>query len=173
MPRRRLQQGSHAEPWWRLLTIVISSSPVPSNPDTATLQAVVASLAIVPELPRCAKVIQFDGPQRALPAERVANYVEFKRRVRVLSATDPAFTGATVHESDRFLFASHNLAAAIDHVNTTFLFTLQHDYQLARRFDAPGLLHSMLRLPILKHIRLNSAPCLMRNTASTHSCDAN
>jgi hypothetical protein len=85
--------------------------------------------------------------------------VEFKRRVRKLSETSsPGFRHSRVYESDTFLFASHNLAEAITHVNTTFLFVLQHDYQLVRPFDAAGLLRSMLALPVIKHVRLNMRP---------------
>ena len=156
---QRLQtshDGRHS--WTRLLTIIVSSSPVPSNPDTTTLQAGFRSLAITPGLPQCAKIIQFDGPQSSLPEQRVRDYVEFKRRVRQLSVSDPAFVRSAVYESDRFRFAAHNLAAAVAHVNTTFLFSLQHDYQLVRPFDAPGLLSSMLALPIIKHVRLNMRP---------------
>ena len=158
---RRLQtahMASSTPSWTRLLTIVVSSSPVPSNPDTTTLQAGFRSLAIVPGLSRCAKIIQFDGPQPSLPRHRLRDYVEFKRRVQLLSTRDAAFFSSTVYASNRFLFASHNLAAAVGHVNTTFFFSLQHDYQLVRPFDAAGLLSSMLAMPIIKHVRLNMRP---------------
>lgn len=151
--RRLAEDSSGLVP--SLLTIVISSSPVPSNPDTTTLQAGLKSLALVPGLSQCPKVLQFDGPQPSLSYERLGNYVEFKRRVRLLSAGDAAFERSTVYESDRFLFAAHNLAAAVAHVNTTFFFSLQHDYQLVRPFDAPGLLRSMQSIPVIKHVRLN------------------
>jgi len=139
----------------QLLTVVVCSSPVPSNPQTATLQAVLRSLRRVVGLPRCQKVIQLDGPQRALPAPRVAAYAEFTRRVHALSASDADFAHSRVYASPKFLFASHNLAAAISHVNTSFLLSLQHDYELARPFDLLGLLHTMRLVPIVRHVRLN------------------
>ena len=144
-------------PWYSWLTIVICSSPVPSNPETATLRAGLASLAIVPGLLRSPKLIQFDGPQPALPPARIERYVEFKRRVRALAAADAggAFASTSVYESSTFLFAAHNLAAAVERVNTSFLLSMQHDYQLARPFDAPGLLRSMLAAPVVRHVRLN------------------
>ena len=62
------ESGASSSSWTRLLTIVVSSSPVPSNPETATMHASLASLAVVPGLQRCAKLIHFDGPQPSLPA---------------------------------------------------------------------------------------------------------
>ena len=116
------------------------------------------SLALVRGLSNCTKVFQFDGPQPALSPQRRSSYVEFKQRVRQLGATDEAFAHSHVYESEQFLFAAHNLAAAVRRVNTTFLLSLQHDYQLVRVFDAPGLLHSMLAIPAIKHVRLNMRP---------------
>ena len=52
-----------------------------------------------------------------------------------------------IYASPTFLFSAHNLAAAISHVNTSFLLALQHDYVLARPFDAPNLLRTMVDLP--------------------------
>ena len=46
---------------WQLLTIIVASSPVPSNPDTSTLRAVFASFRTVTDLASCPKVMQFDG----------------------------------------------------------------------------------------------------------------
>ena len=139
----------------RLLTIVVVSSPVPSNPDTTTLRAVFRSLALVPSLTRCSKIIHFDGPQPALAAERKRAYSVFKNRTRVLAATDPAFLHSRVYASDKFLFAAHNLASAVSHINTTFFLSLQHDYMINRRFAVHRLLRTMIAVPVVRHVRLN------------------
>lgn len=146
------------DPWQELLTVVVCSSPVPSNPDTSVLRAVFASLSIVAGLSQCPKIIQLDGPQPSLRVARVEAYAEFESRVRDLARTDAAFTRTRVYRSRTFLFASHNLAAAIMHVNTTFLFALQHDYVVVRPFDASGLLRTMVDVPVVKHVRLNMRP---------------
>ena len=142
----------------RLLTIVVCSSPVPSNPQTHTLRAVFRSLRLVSGLPKCPKIVQLDGPQKALPPERITAYAEFTRRVRALSADDADFAHSRVYASTKFLFAAHNLAAAVAHVNTSFLLSLQHDYELARPFDAPNLLRTMVAVPVVRHVRLNMRP---------------
>lgn len=140
----------------RLLTIVVCSSPVPSNPDTATIRAIFASFALVRGLPRCPKLVHFDGPQAALSHQRVQAYNEFKRRVTVLTAAHPDFEHTVVFSSISFLFSAHNLAAAVLHVNTTFMLVMQHDYQLVRPFDVLGLLRTMHNSSIVKHVRLNA-----------------
>jgi len=145
-----------------LLTVVVVSSPVPSNPDTTTLRAVFASLALVRGLPRCPKLVQFDGPQPALPERRKSKYVEFKSRVRELSRSDPDFQPLVVSESSKFLFSAHNLAAAVGLVNTSYMFVLQHDYQVARAFDVRGLLRTMQNNSVVKHVRLNMRPNVAR-----------
>ena len=58
--------------WWRLLTVVIVTSPVPANPDTSVLRAVFAAYSRVEGLQRARKLIHFDGPQPRLPPERKA-----------------------------------------------------------------------------------------------------
>ena len=141
-----------------LLTVVVCSSPVPSNPETQTIRAVFHSLSRATGLAGCAKIIHFDGPQAILPPPRIKAYADFKARVRELSEKDGDFSRSSVYESDSFLFSAHNLAAAISHVNTSFLLNLQHDYELAKPFDAPNLLRTMLALPIVRHVRLNMRP---------------
>ena len=146
----------------RLLTIVVCSSPVPSNPDTTTLRAVFASLRLVRGLPRCPKLVHFDGPQAALPTKRALAYDEFKRRVTALSTSHEDFQHTAVHASSKFLFSAHNLAAAVALVNTSFMLILQHDYQLARPFDVRGLLRTMQNSTIVKHVRLNARANIVR-----------
>ena len=99
--------------WWRLLTVVIVTSPVPSNPDTSVLRAVFAAYSRVEGLLRARKVIHFDGPQPRLPPERKSAYEEFKRRVLVLAGEHPDFAHLQCYSAYRFLFAAHNLAAAV------------------------------------------------------------
>ena len=57
--------------------------------------------------------------------------------------------------SDELLFASHNLAAAVHAVNTTYMLVSQHDYVLTRPFDARNLLRTMAAVPTVRHVRLN------------------
>lgn len=154
-PKRRNPMPDASIEAAQLLTVVVCSSPVPSNPQTDTLRATFRSLHRVTGLSSCPKVIHLDGPQASLPAARVAAYAEFTHRVRALSSADADFTHAQVYASPVFLFAAHNLAAAIGHVNTSFLLSLQHDYEIARPFDLHGLLRTMVAVPVVRHVRLN------------------
>ena len=141
--------------WWNLLTLVITTSPVPSNPDTSVLRLIMSRWRLVPDLPRCAKLIQFDGANPRLPADRLRAYDGFKREVRELVRTDADFARTALSMSDELLFASHNLAAAVHAVNTTYMLVSQHDYVLTRPFDARNLLRTMAAVPTVRHVRLN------------------
>lgn len=79
------------ERWWDQLTIVIPSSPVPSNPSVTTLKAVFRSFANVPRLPEAQKLLHLDGIQPSLSPLRREAYIEFARRLGVLIATEPDF----------------------------------------------------------------------------------
>ena len=111
--------------WWSNLTIVVPTSPVPSNPSTDTIRAVFASFALVKGLPRARKLVQFDGPQRQLAPRRVQDYDAFEARVRELASQHADFAHTAIYRSRTFLFAAHNLAAAVRNVNTTFMLVLQ------------------------------------------------
>lgn len=154
--------GLRRHRWAEHLTVVVVSSPVPSNPSTATLQAVFRSFSLVDGLPHCRKLVQLDGPQRSLEKKRVRAYKEFGRRVRRLAASEVSFARTHVHMSDRFLFAAHNVAAAVRRVVTDFMLLMQHDFMLARPFDAAGLLRTMRRNATVKHVRLNARPNIER-----------
>ena len=143
---------------WQLLTVVVATSPVPSNPDTSTLKAVFASFKTVPDMAHCRKIMQFDGAQEQLAARRKLAYDEFKRRTRAMTLTEASFSNTLVSESHKFLFSAHNLRMAIRQVNTSFVFVMQHDYVLAKPFDAYGLLRTMHNSSIVKHVRLNMRP---------------
>ena len=101
--------------------LVLVSSPVASNPNTSRLETVFDSFGLVPDLRRCSKLVQFDGPQEHLPQSRKDAYAEFKRRVRELASGNPGFARTTVSESEAFLFAARNLEAAVWQVRTTFM----------------------------------------------------
>jgi hypothetical protein len=154
-PLRPNRQRSMSD-WWRQLTIVVQTSPVTSNPSTKVLSAMFASFGLVPSLPLAPKIIQLDGPQDELPKDRVVAYNKFERRVRELAAQHADFANTRVYRSTAFLFAAHNLGAAINHVVTPFMLVLQHDFLLVRPFDPAGLLRTMARNPSIKHVRLNA-----------------
>lgn len=60
------------------ITVIIPSSPVPNNPDTAFIQETID--AVRTKLPRSEIIITFDGV-REEQQDRTENYEEFKRRV--------------------------------------------------------------------------------------------
>jgi len=60
------------------------------------------------------------------------------------------------YAAGRFLFAAHNIAAAVAQVRTPYILVQQHDYVLARPFDVRNLLRTMSSNAAIKHVRLNT-----------------
>ncbi len=172
-----------------MITTVVTSSPVPSNPQTRTLKHLFQSLRLVPTIHQAPKILHLDAPHHALSTKRRHAYAAFENEARRLADVG-ILRKTTVVRSKTFLFAAHNLAAAVALVNTSFMLvmqvrslappvayrraalgssvtrakltpshpTMQHDFVLVRRFDADKLLRTMVRLPKVKHVRLNLRP---------------
>ena len=79
------------------VTVIITTSPVPSNPSTTMLETVVGSLALVPGLAPCRKLLCCDGyvvgntkthksanKRGRVTEERAERYVEYIAAVRRL-----------------------------------------------------------------------------------------
>eukprot|EP00967_Tisochrysis_lutea_P076070 scaffold102724_cov29-Tisochrysis_lutea.AAC.4 len=64
--------------WWDSLTVVVPTSPVPSNPSTEVLEAVFGSFGIVPRLVDAPKLVQLDGAQEELSEKRRKAYDLFE-----------------------------------------------------------------------------------------------
>ncbi|CAJ1454008.1 unnamed protein product [Effrenium voratum] len=165
-----------------LLSIVLVTSPVPSNPSTQMLEHVLSSCTEGGGLEACQKIIVSDGfricetSQRPKPkAGRVAEewaapYEEFRSRVDGLQvkhlrcAEHKGFAGC--------------LHIALRQVATAFVLVLQHDRPCLRPFDASGILE-VLAKGRAKYVGLPSKASLARTEAShlasnwhVRSCEA-
>eukprot|EP00936_MAST-01D_sp_MAST-1D-sp1_P000357 g357.t1 len=78
-----------------LMTIILTTSPVPSNPSTALIETVVRSFAHVPDLFQCQLLIMCDGysightakyKRGIVTAEGARNYEEYVSRLRRLAS---------------------------------------------------------------------------------------
>ena len=146
-----------ASRWYKRLSVVVLSSPVPSNPQNIhALDDLFTSLEIVTHLNRANKIIQLDAPNPNLPKHRIDAYKQFETAVRLRAQSHTAYSDTIVNMAEIFQFHAHNLAAAIRVVETKFVLVLQHDFILVKPFDAFNLLRTMDELPIVKHVRLNA-----------------
>ena len=143
----------------RLLTIVVTTSPIRSHPSTDMLETLLRTFSLVPELAPCARVIVCDGfnvtdkPQnpkyrrrRFITPEEAGRYAAFGGRLRALlaaqeAAAPPGELGRTrlLQLPKRAGFALA-LRAALRHVSTPYVMVVQHDWAFLRPFPLRDVL---------------------------------
>lgn len=158
------------------VTVIVTTSPVPSNPSTEMLQGVLRSLALVPGLQRAPRILVCDGYTVVPPGQKprhkagkilpedAVRYDGFIREVRaaMASATDGTESGTFAHLQVLELTEHHGFGFAVkrglQEVSTTFVLVVQHDQEFVRGFDLPGVLRAMSSHPDhLKYVGLCSS----------------
>lgn len=148
-----------------LLTVVITSSPVRSNPSTRMLQECMASLNRNGGLARCRKVIMCDGfkvrqrSQRKLGVvtdEEAVLYREYVHRVVCLCRTHPDFRRARLVRLARRQGSAYAIREAIGgHVSTPLVLVVPHDCVIARPLQLETVAAAMhARLDRMNYIKL-------------------
>jgi hypothetical protein len=136
------------------LTIITTTSPIPSNPGTEMLEKTQQSLLQVAALQACKKIIVFDGvpPQQRY---RSLAYELYIQNVEKLVRDNPIFANTKLVINREFKHLANSLREAMQLVDTPYVFVHQHDFILTRPFDAVNLIKSMDENPHLKLIRFN------------------
>ena len=136
------------------LTIITTTSPIPSNPGTEMLKKTQESLFQVAALKECKKIIVFDGvpPQQRYRALAYELYIQ---NVERLVRENPIFSNTTLVVNREFKHLANSLREAMKLVDTPYVFVHQHDFVLTRPFDAINLIKSMDENVNLKFIRFN------------------
>ena len=159
--------GAHAD-----VTVILTTSPTPSNPSTRLLEIVLRSVVRhEPSLQHCPKVIVCDGFILAPPTRtgrirfksgkvthsHAEAYDEYKARLRDLVAAGDPHRGFA-NSQLLCLGKRHGFAFAIREalrlVKTTFVLVVQHDRMFLRPGRLPNVLEVMRRDPALKHVGL-------------------
>ncbi|CAE7897513.1 unnamed protein product [Symbiodinium sp. KB8] len=160
------------------LSVIVTTSPVPSNPSTEMLDRVLASMQLVPGLGSAPKIIVCDGCKCVPPGhktnhkagkvtiEEAQRYEQFIERLREKSAEsckceDAAFFGTqvlSISDHHGFGFA---VKAALAHITTDYVLVVQHDQEFIAGFDLEALLETMSLHPgVVKYVGLPSVSTL-------------
>jgi hypothetical protein len=155
-----------------MLTVIVTSSPVMSNPLTSMIEHVFETMCQVPGLADCSKILVCDGHKLMTSKTKTTqwksgkitenqgthyqSYIEACHGLAERGA--PGFRNTQVLElPDRHGFA-FAVQAALDHVRTPYVMVIQHDHSFARAFDLPKLLRTMEATPEeYKYVGLLSA----------------
>ena len=136
------------------LTLITTTSPVPSNPSTEMLETSQGSLFTIPEFAMCKKIIVFDGVPDKLQAFAEA-YEEYKQNVIQLTKAHPHFQNTQLVFCSEHRHLTNAIRDAMEHVDTPYVFIHQHDFKLVKPVDVTNLIKSMEENPDIKHVRLN------------------
>lgn len=153
------------------LSIVVTTSPIPSMPSTALLEALYKSLAMTPELRGCRRILVADGVGSVVPDCQASNYK--KSRVKsseldrykqylhaikdLIAAGAQGFCGTELLALQEHVGFSLAVKAATDQITTPFIMVVQHDQMMLAPVDAARLLNAMAAHPdVLKYVALPS-----------------
>jgi hypothetical protein len=154
-----------------MLTLLLTTSPVQSNPSTELLEGCLGSFAHVPALAGVRRIIVCDGCRETeaisgkrgfrsgwVTAPGARRYSDFKMKLRELTANAAAGDDKAalwkdteileLNERSGFGFA---VKAALPHVRTEYVIVVQHD----RFFMRPLDLHPLLRAMVLDPVDIN------------------
>lgn len=135
----------------KLITVMTSTSPIPSHPSTKLLYEAQESLMRIPALKKSKKIIVFDEikPGNEHLKEK---YEQYKKNVIELTKTDPVFANTELVFSNSWNHLSGSVKNGMQSVRTPFVLMHQHDLVLKKWFDLNGLLATMLVNPRIKYV---------------------
>ena len=152
------------------LTIVVTTSPIPSMPSTALLQALLKSLDCVRELAHCHIIIVCDGIGEVVGGvkpnwkcsrvnpEHVAAYAQYIANVQELARR--CGRPAEVLVLPKRHGCGLAVGAALERVASRFVMPVQHDQLFLRAFDLEGVLAAMIAHPTLHYVGIQSRTTL-------------
>eukprot|EP00123_Amoebidium_parasiticum_P005069 comp16315_c0_seq1/m.14103 comp16315_c0_seq1/g.14103 ORF comp16315_c0_seq1/g.14103 comp16315_c0_seq1/m.14103 type:complete len:287 (-) comp16315_c0_seq1:294-1154(-) len=163
------------------LTVLLTTSPVVTNPDTRMIEAVLHSFAHVNQLGTCRLIIVCDGYKTGEKAkhrsgiitqEGIEKYGQFIERLRQLSETkESCLYGATIHaleERNGFGFA---VKQALELVTTPYVKVVQHDRNFVKGIDVQPLITAMEGSNALNYVglRIGTTRDLLHKTVSKYA----
>lgn len=155
------------------ITVIITTSPVPSNPSTDLLERVLQSLYLIPLT--APKIIVCDGYKlaggrsnpkagkiSALEAERYEEYIKQLQRccTRDMESESSAYFRTrllVLPDRHGFGFA---VKSALEEVDTEYVLVVQHDQEFIAPFDLPMVLCTMTQHREVKYVGLSSVSTL-------------
>jgi len=138
-----------------LITVITTTSPLQSIPTTKHLYYAQKSLAQIPALALCKKIIAFDDIQPTSNfAYRKRDYDLYKKHIKELTETDPYFANTELIFLTEWGCLVGALKEAFKRVKTPFVFIQQHDLLLLKTFDLNALIATMVANPAVRYVTL-------------------
>lgn len=160
-----------------LVTVVVTTSPVRSNPSTDLIQQVFESFHFVPGLGNCPKVIVFDGyaihlhkseKRGRISLEMESRYMDYVAAVQRLVDGNPKFCNTRCLIVKERLGFGHAVKAALSEVKTKYIFVLQHDFAFCDVVNFSALVQVLEAYNFVKYIGMVSASTEKYAEARSH-----
>jgi hypothetical protein len=139
-------------------SVIITSSLIPTHPSTWMIDQTFESIRFLKGLsPEAPIYIVIDG----LPPEKMIddNQIRLDQYVVALKAKYGNTSHVTILPSPVHLHLAGSLNMAMAHVDTQFIYAVQHDYPFSRDIDHVNLAKSMTEYPeIIRCVRFNFKP---------------
>ena len=154
-----------------LLTVLITTSPCHSHPNTDLLDKVMGTFLLVPGLKECRKIIICDGynvtsfiryKKGKVTSEEAEGYEEYKKRLQnsIDEGKEEYQNTELLELASRFGFG-FALKEAFPLVTTPFVMVIQHDRSFRQGFDLLKIMQTMQHIPKMK--------CVLIPLASTNN----
>ena len=130
------------------LTIIISTSPIPSNPKTIYIDAIIKSIKENLFIDNEYKIIiACDGTDNINP-----NYNQY---IDNLKNKYKSHENILIVVNDEKGHLTGNLRNAVKYVNTEYLMLVQHDLIFISKINPNKIIEDMIKYPNLKHLKFN------------------
>lgn len=156
------------------LTIIVTTSPIRSNPSTAMIEDCVRAFSLADGLQSCHKIIVCDGcnvtngknqfKKGKVTADDASRYGAFVAALTNLAETHALPNTSVLPLLRRSGFAQA-IKTALEHVKTTFVMVVQHDQHIMRNFNVASGLQALRNYPdqvkylgLLSNSTINYAP---------------
>lgn len=129
-----------------LLTIVITSSPIPSHPSIEVIKDTIESLSYLTLPPNTPVILTHDfGESESYDQylKTLASYIQDKPNMKIVKKTSPRG------------YLTGNLKYAMDFVFSKYILIIQHDLPFIAPVNMIHVTEDMNHRPELKHVRFN------------------
>jgi len=150
-----------------LVSVIVTTSPVPSHPSLEVISQVFTSFALVNGLLDCEVFVICDGyrlaPDNAcksgyVTSELAEKYEEYLERLKEYCGEFPFVR--VIRRDQRYGFAENVRFAVSELISTKYVFVIQHDWKFARGFDLFDIIQVMESFSEVKYVSFTSAGCV-------------
>jgi hypothetical protein len=128
-----------------LLTIIITSSFIPSHPEIKIIQETIESLQLI-NMPSGTEIIL---------AHDYNNHINYIKYFKKLNEYIKSYSNIKIVERKYHGHLTGNIRNALQYVNSKYILVIQHDLPFIRKFDIQKIIYDMEENDNIKHVRFN------------------